>query len=134
MQSDYAASRSFAENGLSICRELGPEGSSGAAKALDLLGELATEVGDYETANPMFVDALKIYRELNDKRGTADMLMQQGWAAMRVGDYERADLLSTEYLPLFRELNESEMLGQALAGMGELSLRQGQIERAKFSE
>jgi predicted ATPase/DNA-binding CsgD family transcriptional regulator len=131
MQSDYAASRSFAENGLSICRELGPEGSSGAAKALDLLGELATEVGDYETANPMFVDALKIYRELNDKRGTADMLMQQGWAAMRVGDYERADLLSTEYLPLFLELNESEMLGQALAGMGELSLRQGQIERAK---
>jgi predicted ATPase/DNA-binding CsgD family transcriptional regulator len=130
MQSDYSASRLFAENGLSICRELGPEGNSGAAKALDLLGELATEVGDYETANPMFVESLKIYRALNDKRGIADMLMQQGWAAMRVGDYERADFLSVEYLPLFLELNESEMLGQALAGMGELSLRQGRIERA----
>jgi predicted ATPase/DNA-binding CsgD family transcriptional regulator len=130
MQSDYSATRSFAENGLRICRELDPEGMAGAARALDLLGELASEVGDYETANQMFVDALQIYRQLNDKRGTADMLMQQGWAAMRVGDYERAELLSTAYLPLFQELNESEMLGQALAGLGELSLRQGRIERA----
>jgi predicted ATPase/DNA-binding CsgD family transcriptional regulator len=127
MQSDYSATRSFAEDGLSICRELGPEGRSGTARALDMLGELATEVGDYETARHMFADALAIYRELNEIRGTADILMQQGWAAMRTGDYKQAEALLNESLPLFRELNVSMLLGLVLAGLGELCLRQGQI-------
>jgi predicted ATPase/DNA-binding CsgD family transcriptional regulator len=131
MQSDYSAVRSYAQEGLSICLELGDEGRLGAARALDLLGEVATEVGEYESANELFEEALQIYRALNEKRGIADLLMQLGWAAMRTGDYERANILSNECLPLFRELNESEMLAQVQAGLGELALRQGQMETAK---
>jgi predicted ATPase/DNA-binding CsgD family transcriptional regulator len=131
MQSDYPAVRSYAQEGLSICLELGDEGRLGAARALDLLGEVATEVGEYESANELFQEALGIYRALNEKRGIADLLMQLGWAAMRAGDYEQANVLLNDCLPLFRELNESEMLAQVQAGLGELALRQGEMDTAK---
>jgi DNA-binding CsgD family transcriptional regulator/tetratricopeptide (TPR) repeat protein len=95
------------------------------------LGEVATEVGEYESANELFQEALGIYRALNEKRGIADLLMQLGWAAMRAGDYEQANVLLNDCLPLFRELNESEMLAQVQAGLGELALRQGEMDTAK---
>jgi hypothetical protein len=34
-----------------------------------------------------FEESLAIFRELEDKPGIADLLMQFGWAAMRAGDY-----------------------------------------------
>jgi predicted ATPase/DNA-binding CsgD family transcriptional regulator len=130
LQSDYPATRPLAEEGLSICRELGPDGRSGVAKALDLLGELATEVGEYEVAPVLLAEALAIYQELGDTRGRADMLMQLGWAAMRAGDYEQADTLLHESLPLFEELGEAGMLALVLAGLGELAVRQGRYDTA----
>ena len=130
LQSDFPATRSLAQDGLAISQEVGPEGRAGVAKALDLLGQLSTEVGDYETAPAYFEEALAIYRELQDKPGIADMLLQLGWAAMRSGDYDRAIPLLSESLLLFRELGRSNMLGFALAGMGELAVRRGQYERA----
>ena len=52
------------EEALAIWRELGAEGKAGAAYTLDLLGELATEEGDYARALPLFQDALVIYLSL----------------------------------------------------------------------
>jgi predicted ATPase/DNA-binding CsgD family transcriptional regulator/uncharacterized protein HemY len=130
LQSDYEASRLLAEEGLAINSELGPEGAAGVAKAHDLLGELATEVGDYESARVFLEDALNSYRKIGDRRGSADMLMQRGWAAMREGDFGRASALLNESLTLFRELGESAMLGIVLAGLGELAVRQGWYDQA----
>lgn len=131
LQSDYAATRSLAEEGLAISRELGARGRTGVARALDLLGELATEVGDYEAAPALFEEALAIYRELDETRGIADMLLQLGWAAMRTGAYREADLLLNESLPLLTALDESALLGLVLAGLGELAIRQGNLEQAE---
>jgi DNA-binding CsgD family transcriptional regulator/tetratricopeptide (TPR) repeat protein len=130
MQSDYAATRTLAEEGLAVSRELGSAGRPGVARALDILGELATEVGDYETASDLLTEALAIYRELDERRGTADMLLQLGWAAMRSGQYDQAKDLLNESLPLFRELGEAALLGLVLAGLGELAIRQGLYEEA----
>jgi DNA-binding CsgD family transcriptional regulator/tetratricopeptide (TPR) repeat protein len=130
LQSDYAATGTLAEEGLSTSRELGQTGQRGVAKALDILGEMATETGDYATALSLLAEALTIYRTLDDRRGIADMLMQLGWAAMRSGDYPRADALLNECLPLLQELGESALLGLVLSGLGELALRQGQYEQA----
>lgn len=130
LQSDYPAVQALAQEGLKICRELGPAGKPGVARALDLLGELATEIGDYQTAETLIEDSLNIYRLLNDKRGTAEMLMQLGWAAMRAGDYPRAESLINESLPSIRELGENSLLGEVLSGMGELAVRQGKFDLA----
>src|SRR6185436_6915203 len=60
LQSDYASMRQQTEEALAIWRELGAEGKAGAAYTLDLLGELATEEGDYARALPLFQEALEI--------------------------------------------------------------------------
>lgn len=130
LQTDYPAVQALAQEGLEISRQLGTEGELGVARALDLLGELATEIGDYKTAAVLIEDALNIYRALHEKRGIAEMLMQLGWAAMRDGDYARAETLINESLPLIRELEESSLLGEVLSGLGELAVRLGKYEQA----
>jgi DNA-binding CsgD family transcriptional regulator/tetratricopeptide (TPR) repeat protein len=131
LQSDYPATRSLAEEGLEIYRELDQAGKPGVARALGLLGEVAKEMGDYEIAPVMFEKALSIYRELNEKSGIADMLMQLGWAAMRVGDYEQASTFLNEGQIHFRELGERTMLGFTLAGLGELAVRTRSLDKAQ---
>jgi predicted ATPase/DNA-binding CsgD family transcriptional regulator len=130
LQSDFAATRALAEEGLAISRGLGPEGRASTAKALDLLGELCTEIGDYEAMPAYFEESLAIFRELDDKPGIADLLMQFGWAAMRAGDYPQAAPLLAECLQLFRELGASVHLAIALGGSGELAIRQGAYDQA----
>ena len=130
LQSDFPATRPNLEEALALSRELGAEGKQETAQALDLLGELATEVGEYEQAPSFFEEALAIYRELQKQPGIAEMLMQLGWAAMRVGNYSQASDLLKECLALFREQGETRQLGFAFAGLGELSVRQGDYERA----
>jgi DNA-binding CsgD family transcriptional regulator len=130
LQSDFPAVRPLLEEALALCRGFGQEARLETARILDLLGELATEVGENEKAEPYFEEALSIFEELGDQSGIADMLLQLGWAAMRVGDYPLADRRLNESLPLFQELGETRLIGFALSGLGELAIRQGRYEQA----
>jgi predicted ATPase/DNA-binding CsgD family transcriptional regulator len=130
IQSDYKATRLHAEEELALSKELGPAGKKGIASALDMLGELATEIGDYENAPKLFEKALQINREIGNKAGAADMLLQLGWSAMRSGDFDQAEIRLTESLPLFRELGVLPYLALAQAGLGELAVRQGRYVQA----
>jgi predicted ATPase/DNA-binding CsgD family transcriptional regulator len=130
LRSDYRAMRLYAEEALSIWRGLGQAGRSGLAFALDLLGELATEVGDYEQAPVFLQEALDIYRELDDLRGIGDILMQFGWTAIRTGHYTAAAAHLQEFLVLAQGSGDVRSTAFALAGLGELAMRQGRHERA----
>ncbi len=130
LQSDFTATEALAHEALTIYRGLGPAGRVGVALALDWLGEVATEVGDYENAPGFLEEALLIYREVQDNRGTADMLMQLGWALMRMGNYVQAEAYLQESLILVRALDDPYLLGMNLSGLGELALRQGEYDRA----
>jgi len=130
LQSDYEATRALAKEGLIISKTLGPAGAPGIAKALDILGEMATEIGDYEAAGPLLEEALRIYEEIGDTRGSADMRMQLGWAAMREGNYGRAATWLVQALRLFRLLDETALIAIGLGGLGELAVRQGRYEEA----
>jgi predicted ATPase/DNA-binding CsgD family transcriptional regulator len=130
LQSDYEATRVLAEEGLSIGNDLGLVGRADVAWALDLLGEVATELGDYETADSLLREALRIYEALGDARGKADMNLQLGWAAMREGDYYRAEIRLQQALQLTRDLGDLTLLGLSLGGLGELKVRQGRHEEA----
>lgn len=130
LQSDFTATEALAHEALAIYRGLGPAGRVGVALALDWLGEVATEVGDYENAPGYLEEALLIYREVQDNRGAADMLMQLGWALMRMGDYVQAEAYLHESLLLVQALDDPYLLGMNLSGLGELALRQGEYDRA----
>jgi len=130
LQSDYPATRLLAEESLMHWRELDSTNKIALADTLDLLGELATEEGDYTTAPRLFEEALDIFKELEDPRGVGDMLMQLGWAYMRMGRYDEVAPRMEEALGLFQEIGHVSLLGFTLAGLGELAIRQGQYERA----
>jgi non-specific serine/threonine protein kinase len=130
LQSDYPASRARCQASLERAHALGPAGRYGVAEALALLGEIATEEGDYTTAPQRFTEALVLWRELGDVRGIGDTLMQMGWAMMRLGDYEQAISQLEESLALFREANFTADIALNLAGLGEAAVRQGDYKRA----
>ncbi len=122
--------RPLAEEALSIWRELGSSGRSGAAFTLDLLGELATEEGDYDRAEALFAEAMLIYRELNDARGISEIHGQLGWAALRTGDYQQATEHLEQYLAQAQMVGDPHLLAFAFSGLGEVAVRQGQYPRA----
>ena len=132
LQSDYPAMRPLVEEALSIWRELGQEGKAGAAYTLDLLGELATEEGDYVSAPAFFQEALEIYQAINHTRGIGQIHMQLGWAAMRTGDLEPAQRHLEEFLVLAQSVEDQTHIAFAYSGLGEVAVRQGQYERATF--
>ena len=129
MRSDFPAMRPYAEEALSIWRGLGPDGRSGLAYTLSSLGDLAIEEGDYALAPVLLQEALDIYRELDDGRGSAT-LMLFGWAAMRTGDYTQAAAHLGNTLPW---PSRSEILGTAfaLSGLGEVAMRQGHYRASR---
>lgn len=130
LQSDYPLTRTLLTEALSLNRSLGLPAKSELAETLDMLGELATEVGEYDRAPAFFEEALTIFRELQDPQGIPSMLMQLGWAAMRSGDYPLASARLEECLPLLRKSGSARLQAQALASLGELAVRQGAFDRA----
>lgn len=130
VQSDYSTTRLLAEEGLVITRGLGSEGKASTAKALVILGELCTEIGDFQQMPIFFEESLAIFREIGDINGIAELLMNYGWAEMRVGNYDQATPLFAECVQLIREHGSSFQLATALGGSGELAIRLGKLAQA----
>jgi tetratricopeptide (TPR) repeat protein len=134
IQSDYPATLSFLEESLAIYRDLGSTGRWGLATALITLGDMETEVGEYEKASSLMEEALGIMRELKDTRGIARALWQLGQCAVRPGDYERAVEYFELALPLLRQAGDRSHTAIALTGLAEVAVRQGDYERATALE
>jgi predicted ATPase/class 3 adenylate cyclase len=125
IQSDYAAARDLLDESLRIYKTLGAAGKQGEANAYLGLGDVATEVGDYDTAPGLLEQGLVIMRELNDRWGIANALRLLGWCAMRPGDYTQAKAYLEEALALLREIGNEYGTASALSGLGEAALRLG---------
>ena len=130
-QSDYPATRAICQASLALCHQLGQAGQSGLADALEMLGEVETEEGNYAAARPLYEEALAIYRPLCNVIGLSNALTMLGWLAMRAGDYERAAANFDEALTHCRALAYPGLVAQILAGLGELTMRRGQYPQAK---
>jgi len=130
-QSDYTSSKAAWEESLRISRELGESGLRFVHLALTGLAMTASEVGDYETAPQLLVEALEITRQVGDELSEADILRNLGWAAMRPGDYQLARDYLEQAAVLFRKLNEKVGLSSTVSGLGEVALRQGDLKRAQ---
>jgi tetratricopeptide (TPR) repeat protein len=92
------------------------------AKVLYGAGRFQT---DGERANALIEQALALWRELGDKPGMADALLNLGRVARRQGDYERSDKLLLESLALFREQQIMWGIVWALISLADVALDQG---------
>jgi len=122
--------RSWLERGLAAT-DAPPELRAGA-----LLGLSRASENDPNTALRLCEEALAIYRELGDGRGTARSLRGLWGSSWVNGDYERCRTLASETLALAREENDARLIRGALYDLGFAALQLGDWEgsRRAFAE
>ena len=126
----------FSEGRQSMEQALSAEGGdampvSSRAKALYVAGMMANYQGDHRSAELLLEESLGLFRELEDKLGTAYALSNAGFAALGQGQHRRAITLTEEAVDLF--LEEGEKWGAAIE-LGFLAVawrNQGDHGRAK---
>ena len=126
----------FAEGRRSMEQALSAKGSedmpaSARAKALYVEAMMANYQGDHGSAESLAAESLRLFRELNDKLGSAYALSNAGFAANGQGQHRRAITLIEESVELF--LEEGQEWGAAIElGFLAVSWRdQGDHGRAK---
>jgi predicted ATPase/DNA-binding XRE family transcriptional regulator len=100
------------------------------AEALNGAGALARIQADYEQAQKWLEESLTLRRELGDKKGTADTLINLGTVAFDRGDYPRSAALDDESLSLSRELGDTWGIALALNNLGVTVRAQGDLAEA----
>jgi predicted ATPase/DNA-binding NarL/FixJ family response regulator len=126
----------LAEGRRSMERALSASGSvamtaSARARALFVAGMMANYQGDHLSAEPLVQESLRLFKELEDKVGTAYALSNAGYVALGRGRYQQAMAVIEEAADLF--LEEGEKWGAAIE-LGFLAVawrNQGDHERAK---
>ncbi len=106
---------------------------AGQAAALNELGLLQRESGDYQAATASHLQALGIYRDLGDQRGQASALDQLGMVQRETGDSFAAAASHQQAIELYSGLGHR--LGQAVAvrNLGVAQIRTGDYPAAAAS-
>lgn len=106
------------------------------ATALSAAGGLAHYQGDYASARSLYEECVEIRRDVNDRQGVGNSLVNLGNIAMEEGDYEAALSLYKAGLRIFTELGDKVGLGVTLQNLGLVGWSQGDdaAARAFFEE
>ena len=100
------------------------------AKALIAAGHLAFIQSDYERAEPLCMESLALYRELEDLPGIAFSLSLLGSVAWTQGNMVAARTLTDEALAIARQVDSMELAAGSLFILGLVSSSQGEYTRA----
>lgn len=103
VRSHFAEGRRYLERALAQSSEVE---LSTRAKALSAASMLALHFGDYQQATVLYRESLKLFRELEDKRGVAASLNGLAFIDFIAGNYSEAHTWYQESLTLFRELGD----------------------------
>jgi predicted ATPase len=98
--------------------------------ALNAAGGAAWFVGDHERALALFQEGLEIFREIDDRAGTAMMLTRLGPPLLEAGRVEEAERLVKEAVSINRELGRRDELALSLSILGGAAYDRGDFEKA----
>ncbi len=118
-----------AEQGGGLCRELGDR--EGLGDALNVLGMVASDREDLESAVRSYTEALALYRSLGMPRRIAAIACNLGNVAFFRGDYLEAIARYEDAAGLFRALGDAIALASTLSNLGAALNMQGDLARAK---
>jgi tetratricopeptide (TPR) repeat protein len=125
---EYQEAEKFCEEGLATFQDLGEK--PGMAQALNILGELARTVGDYQRARDVYDASLVISRQTGEKYRQILLQGNLSYVAYHEGNYESARELSVSYLNqiymIGTELGTLDGLAQLAGPLGKL----GELEKA----
>jgi DNA-binding CsgD family transcriptional regulator/tetratricopeptide (TPR) repeat protein len=127
----------FAEGRQSMEQALSAEGSaampaSARAKALYVEGMMENYQGDHRSAELLLEESIRLFRELDDKLGTAYALSNAGFAALGQGLPQKAITLTEEAVDLFLAVDEKWGAAIELCFLAVAWRDQGDHERAKL--
>jgi predicted ATPase/Tfp pilus assembly protein PilF len=129
-QGDYAASRSFCEEGLALSRELGDRWWT--AMSINNLATLAKYRGEYMLASSLYEESLAIRRELGDQWQIAETLNNMGILTKDRGDYDQARSLLQESLALKQARGDIWGMAMSLNKLGDVAFCEGDYTQARF--
>ena len=100
------------------------------ARLLFAAAVLASDQGDYRSAQQMFDNSLETCLELNDKHGVAVALNAQAVIARDRGDIAAAALLFERCVAIWKDLGDPADFARALSNFASVMKLQGKYERA----
>ncbi|UCH25662.1 MAG: tetratricopeptide repeat protein [Trueperaceae bacterium] len=100
------------------------------AKALNALGTLLYETGEWPEARSLIAESLDIWRELEDQQEIATILNNLAWADVNLSDYRVAKALSQEALELNRKLGQERGVAVSLNNLGWIAVYEGNFREA----
>jgi tetratricopeptide (TPR) repeat protein len=106
----------------------------GEADALNELGVLQRETGDYPAAAATLTRALAVYRDIGDPAGQAYALNELGFLHVLTGDYPAATACYQQALVLVRDLGDQRGQAWTLAERGLVQHLTGDYPAAEASQ
>jgi len=123
---EYEVAQSLAHECLMLAREHNDR--AGVGWALTQLGMVAAETGGDQQA--LLERSLEIFREVDDPRGTAEVLNMLGEIKRAQGDDHAAAQLYEESLTLWQGLGDEQYISTVLHNLGRVAGHQGDFRRA----
>ena len=101
------------------------------AEALTLLDTAEMNVGAYDIADKTFGDALRLWRELGDDAGGADVLRELGVSHLFRGDLAQAERFVSEALAAYKSAGRDRGGAWAIQNLAWISFMRGDIAHAE---
>jgi predicted ATPase/DNA-binding winged helix-turn-helix (wHTH) protein len=101
------------------------------ARGLTSAGALGCSLGEFGTACGFEEEALGIYRELDDTKGTALLLGNLAFAHRERGHYQEARSFLGQSVELWRALGDSPSTARALSNLADVLTLQGEYRSAR---
>ncbi|GAB2657938.1 hypothetical protein GCM10009743_37680 [Kribbella swartbergensis] len=129
LQCEYDAATARLETALAQYRKLGD--TSGAALALQRLGSVARERGDYAAAEDLHCQSYDLYESLGDRLGMAWAHNHLGFVAWLRGDLTVGAARCRKARDSFRQLGDGEGLAWSLISLGTIAQYSGELVEAE---
>jgi tetratricopeptide (TPR) repeat protein len=124
-QGDFASATPLLERILEMTKDPRIRGV-----ALQNLGTVAAERGDYETAEHRFLESYRCFKAADYQWGQAFALNNYGRAAMDRENFEIAERVLTRAVELAREIEDLDLAALATMNLAETMLSANDLERA----
>jgi len=130
IEGNFQEARSFLEQSLVVCNDMGIEGKNERAWTMNFLGDLALNQGDTIRAKVYFEDTAALQRETGNINFLAYTTRRLAHLAWQAGDFLKAIQLCTESLLMNQEVNDPRGMIASLAGFVAIAVAQGKFGRA----
>jgi class 3 adenylate cyclase/tetratricopeptide (TPR) repeat protein len=130
MLGNLTAAREAAVRSLNLARDAGD--SASMIDALSLLGWMASDMGEFESAQLFLDESVAQARAVGDTSRTAQALSHMANNSIRIGQYDEAERAFQQALALFSEVDDPGGMAQVLNGLGNLSVDRRQLDTALY--